>query len=157
MKVSELIATWTEEERGQFADLIAECLQREQRLNLIGENMRSNEKELAKAWIISSPGWPTSPRVSKPVMSISRRFICGWPSPRAQPENHSPALSSYRCANSLPPGRLFFSNTTAIIQRSVPILQRLSIPGKHHLPCLRSQGKLNRQDRWGWEYHRLLL
>ena len=49
MKVSELIATWTEEEREQFADLIAECLQREQRLNLIGENMRSNEKELSKS------------------------------------------------------------------------------------------------------------
>lgn len=49
MTVSELIATWTEEKRKQFADLIAECLQREQRLNLIRATMRSNEKELGKS------------------------------------------------------------------------------------------------------------
>ena len=49
MTVAELIATWTEEEREQFADLVAECLQREQKLNLIRATMRSNEKELSKS------------------------------------------------------------------------------------------------------------
>ena len=49
MTVAELIATWTEEEREHFADLISECLQREQRLNLIRKSMRNNEKELGKS------------------------------------------------------------------------------------------------------------
>ena len=38
MTVLELISTWTEEERGQHADLIAECLDREQMLNRIRGN-----------------------------------------------------------------------------------------------------------------------
>ena len=49
MTVAELIAIWTEKEREQFADFIGECLQREQKLNLIRENMRSNEKDLGKS------------------------------------------------------------------------------------------------------------
>ena len=49
MTVSELIATWTEEEREQFAELIAVCLQREQKLNLIRDSMKIKEKELGKS------------------------------------------------------------------------------------------------------------
>jgi len=47
--VSELIATWTEKEREQFADLIVECLRREKTLILIRENIGKNEKELGKS------------------------------------------------------------------------------------------------------------
>jgi len=49
MTVRELIATWTDEEREQHADLIAECLEREQMLNLIRENRENLAEELNRS------------------------------------------------------------------------------------------------------------
>jgi hypothetical protein len=49
MTVAELIANWTEEERKQHADLIAECLKREQFLNSLRERIQASEEELKKS------------------------------------------------------------------------------------------------------------
>ncbi len=49
MTVSELIANWTEEERKQHADLIAECLKREQFLNSLRGKIKASEEELKKS------------------------------------------------------------------------------------------------------------
>jgi len=46
MTVLELIAGWTEDERKQHADLITECLKREQFLNSLRVKMKESEKEL---------------------------------------------------------------------------------------------------------------
>ena len=46
MNVSELISSWTEDERRQHSDLIAECLKREQLLNGLKGQMRASEEEL---------------------------------------------------------------------------------------------------------------
>ncbi len=48
MTVRELIANWTEEERKQHADLIAEYLKREQFLNSLSGRIRASEEELKK-------------------------------------------------------------------------------------------------------------
>jgi hypothetical protein len=48
MTVSELISQWTEEERAQLADLIAECLEREKNLRLLHERMKRQQKEFGK-------------------------------------------------------------------------------------------------------------
>lgn len=48
MTVSELIATWTPEERARFADLILECSEREQSLRRIRIRMEEKEKELTQ-------------------------------------------------------------------------------------------------------------
>ena len=47
--VSEMIAGWTEEEREFFADLIAECMKREQFLNFLRGEMGKSEEELQKS------------------------------------------------------------------------------------------------------------
>jgi hypothetical protein len=49
MSVSDLIATWTPEERERFADLIAECMKREQVLDRLKVDMRKSEEELHKS------------------------------------------------------------------------------------------------------------
>ena len=49
MTVSEMIADWTEEERKLFADLIAECMEREQFLNFLRVEMGKSEEELRKS------------------------------------------------------------------------------------------------------------
>ena len=48
MRVSELIMNWTEEERKQHADLIMECLEREQVLDGLKGKLEASEKELMK-------------------------------------------------------------------------------------------------------------
>ena len=48
MTVSELIASWTTEGREQFAELIAECMKREQFLNFLRVEMGKSEEELEK-------------------------------------------------------------------------------------------------------------
>ncbi len=45
MTVLELIASWTEEERRSHADLIAECLRREESVK--GLNIRAKQEELS--------------------------------------------------------------------------------------------------------------
>jgi hypothetical protein len=47
--VSEIIAAWTPEEREQFAELIAECMKREQFLNFLRVEMGKSEEELEKS------------------------------------------------------------------------------------------------------------
>jgi len=49
MTVLELISTWTEEEREQHADLIAECLDREEMLDRIRGNRGKLVEELARS------------------------------------------------------------------------------------------------------------
>lgn len=49
MMVSELIANWTEEERKQHADLIVDCLKREQFLVGLSGRIRASEEELKKS------------------------------------------------------------------------------------------------------------
>ncbi len=49
MTVSELIAKWTEEERKQHADLIAECLKQEQFLNSLRRKIKASEEEVKKS------------------------------------------------------------------------------------------------------------
>lgn len=46
MTVLELVSRWSEDERKGLADLIAECLNRENFLNEIKERFRGSEKEL---------------------------------------------------------------------------------------------------------------
>jgi hypothetical protein len=46
MTVLELISSWTEEERRQHADLIEECLKREEELNDLRVEIRRAEAEL---------------------------------------------------------------------------------------------------------------
>jgi hypothetical protein len=48
MTVSELIMSWTEEERKQHADLIVECLEREKLLNDLKGKIEASEKDLTK-------------------------------------------------------------------------------------------------------------
>ncbi len=48
MTVSELIANWTEEERKQHADLIVDCLKREQLLICLSGRIRASEEELKR-------------------------------------------------------------------------------------------------------------
>ena len=48
MKVSDLISSWTEEEKREHADLIVECLKREEFLNDLQGEMRRSEEELDK-------------------------------------------------------------------------------------------------------------
>ena len=48
MTVSETIMNWTEEERKQHANLIMECLEREQLLNDLKGKMEASEKDLTK-------------------------------------------------------------------------------------------------------------
>jgi hypothetical protein len=49
MTVLELIAAWTEDERKQHADLISECLKREQFLSGLRLKMKESEKELSSS------------------------------------------------------------------------------------------------------------
>ncbi len=46
MTVLELISSWTEDERTQHAELIVECLKREELLNDLRGKMRRSEVEL---------------------------------------------------------------------------------------------------------------
>ena len=46
MTVLELISRWTEDERRQHADLIAECLKREEDLSEFRGKIRKSEEEL---------------------------------------------------------------------------------------------------------------
>ena len=48
MRVSELIETWTEEERNQHSNLIKECLEREQFLNDLKGKIEASERDLTK-------------------------------------------------------------------------------------------------------------
>ena len=48
MTVSETIMNWTEEERKQQANLIMECLEREQLLNDLKGKIEASEKDLTK-------------------------------------------------------------------------------------------------------------
>jgi len=48
MTVSETIMNWTEEERKQHANLIMECLEREQLLNDLKGKIEASEKDLTK-------------------------------------------------------------------------------------------------------------
>ena len=48
MTVSEIIMNWTEEERKQHANLIMECLEREQLLNDLKGKIEASEKDLTK-------------------------------------------------------------------------------------------------------------
>jgi hypothetical protein len=48
MTVLEIISKWTEEERRQHADLIMECLDREQLLNGLKGRIRKSEIELTE-------------------------------------------------------------------------------------------------------------
>ena len=48
MRVSDLIKTWTEEERNQHSNLIKECLAREQLLNDLKGKIEASEKDLTK-------------------------------------------------------------------------------------------------------------
>jgi hypothetical protein len=49
MNVSDLIANWTEEERRQHANLIMDCLKREQLLLGLSGRIRASEEELKKS------------------------------------------------------------------------------------------------------------
>jgi hypothetical protein len=48
MTVLKLVSRWSEEERKDHADLIAECLNREKFLTDIKERFRGSERELAE-------------------------------------------------------------------------------------------------------------
>jgi len=48
MTVLELISSWTPEERSRYADLIAECLERERFLTDLKIKMRTSEEELER-------------------------------------------------------------------------------------------------------------
>jgi hypothetical protein len=49
MRVLELISRWTEEEKKQHADLIMECLNREQLLVGLKGRIEESEKEMSKS------------------------------------------------------------------------------------------------------------
>ncbi len=48
MTVLELISSWTPEERSRYADLIAECLERERFLTDLKIKIRTSEEELER-------------------------------------------------------------------------------------------------------------
>jgi hypothetical protein len=50
MTISELIINWTEEERKRHANLIKECLEREQLLNDLEARTEASEEDLARNW-----------------------------------------------------------------------------------------------------------
>jgi hypothetical protein len=49
MTVEELISRWTEDERNHHADLIAECMEREQDLNRLRNRMKDAEQDLTRS------------------------------------------------------------------------------------------------------------
>jgi hypothetical protein len=83
MTISELINNWTEEERKQHANLIMECLQREQLINDLEARTGACGEDLAKNWEHLSSGlsrlWRNVNRTSGQMENIYLR----WTNPQA--------------------------------------------------------------------------